>query len=56
MAYWVEAPAFSLLWLWLLLCGVGSIAAPGTSIYCLCGKQNETNPRGIPVLEQRKQI
>ena len=35
----VEAPAFSLLWLWLLLCGVGSIPGPGIPTYCLHGKK-----------------
>ena len=32
---------FSLLWLWLLLCGVGSIPGPGIPTYCLCGKKEK---------------
>ena len=39
MAQWVEAPVFSLLWLWLLLCGLGSITGPGIPTDCLCGKK-----------------
>ena len=40
-AWWVEAPAFSLLWLWLLLCGIGSVLGPGIPTYCLCGKKKK---------------
>ena len=64
-----EAPVFSLLCLWLLLCDVSSIPGPETSIYCLCGKkknkkQNKKNthtkkpqepetPIGVPIVDQQ---
>lgn len=41
----VEAPAFSPLWLWLPLCGVGSIPGPGIPPYCLCGKKENKYPK-----------
>ena len=43
MTFRVEAPAFSPLWLWLPLCGIGSIPGPGMSTYCLCGKKRKKN-------------
>ena len=48
MASRVEAPAFSPLWLWLLLCGAGSIPGPGVPTYCLCGKKEKKNTRKPP--------
>ena len=42
MAQRAGPPAFSLMWLWLLLCSVGSIPGPGIPTDYLCGKK-ETN-------------
>ena len=41
MAQWVEAPVFSLLWLWY---SVGLILSLGTPTYCLCGKKEKKYP------------
>lgn len=48
MASQVEVPAVSLLWLWLLLCGIGSIPGPEMPTYCLCGKNKNQNTRMEP--------
>lgn len=48
MASQVEVPAFSLLWLWLLLCGIGSIPGPEMPTYCLCGKNKNQKTRIEP--------
>ena len=37
----VESLAFSPLWLWLLLRGVGLIPGPEIPTYCLCGKKEK---------------
>ena len=36
---------FSLLWLWLLLCSVGSVPGPGIPTDCLCGKKEKKNTK-----------
>ena len=49
----LRAPAFSLLWLWLLLCGVGSIPGPGIPTYCLCGKKEKKIPQNPTTKNQK---
>ena len=47
MAQRVEDPVSPLpqvglmLWLWLLLCSIGSVLGPGIPTYCLCGKKEK---------------
>ena len=48
MAYQAEAPAFSPLWLWLLVCGVGSIPGPGIPTYSCVAKKKKKKKKKQP--------
>lgn len=43
MALWVKALALSPPWLWMLLCGTGSIPGPGTSTWACVAEKKHTH-------------